>query len=708
MQWDSTSLDIRRYVAIILRRKWLIAGIIGGALLLGLLLTLMATPVYVARTTFEVQRDAPRVLDMNSIESDTTVDQETFALTQFALIKSRSLAEGIVRRLKLDQNPEFLDAGISDLFDDGGTITAAEQRQKFDAATAKVMSGIMAQSYEESSLIEVSFESHDPRLAAQVANAAVDEFIESTIQRRFAASSYAREFLGNRLNEVKQRLEKSERDLVDYATRQHIINVTDARTEGGTSQSLDSANLVALNGALAQARTNRIMAEQKWALAREGDGQALAEVRSSPELIALNTKLTGLAADYQDKLKTFKPSFPAMIQLQAQIDELRRQGAAIRETVLKGIQTDYELAVGQERLLSEQVDALKNSVMDLQNRSIQYKILQREVDTNRQLYDGLLQRFKEIGVAGGSGANNMSVIDRARVPASPDRPILWLNMFLALVGGTVLALAVAFGIEFIDDTVKVPDDVESKLQLAMLGTIPKLEEGENPHEKLADVRSNFSEAYYSVRTALQLASATGMPRNLLITSFGPSEGKSTSSVALARSFARGGMRVLLIDADLRKPSLHRVMGQSNARGLSNVISQQKPFQEVVVHIDESLDFIPCGPLPPNPAQLLTAGTLKMLLQQLAQQYDLVVLDGPPVIGLADAPMLSATAEATVMVIEAGNTRRAAILSALRRLQASRSNIMGAILTKFDQRATGYGYEYSQYYYSYGNTRQADE
>ncbi|RZA16642.1 MAG: polysaccharide biosynthesis tyrosine autokinase, partial [Lysobacteraceae bacterium] len=355
-----------------------------------------------------------------------------------------------------------------------------------------------------------------------------------------------------------------------------------------------------------------------------------------------------------------------------------------------------------ERMLMGQIGSLRTEALDVDGRSIQYNILKREVDTNRQLYDGLLQRYKEVGVAGDVRSNNISIIDRAEVPRGRFKPNLLLNLAIGLLLGAMLGVLAAFLLEFLDDTIKTPDDVEQKLRLPVLGIIPKLGPKDNINEIAADPRSSFSEAYRSVRTALQFATDHGVPRTLLITSSGPGEGKSTTALALARNFTQLGKRVLLIEADLRNPSMQRTLGLGKqAVGLSNVLSGACSLSEAIVELgEEGLFVIPAGPLPPNPAELLSGTKLISTLTVAAERYDQVIIDGPPVIGLADAPILANAADGTLLIIHSARTKISAAQAALKRLTVARARIVGALLSKYDARAAGYGYGYGYHYESY--------
>ena len=512
---------------------------------------------------------------------------------------------------------------------------------------------------------------------------------------------------------MKQRLEESERQLVAYAGQEQIINVptadeTGASTAGG-GQSLTAADLVALNSALASAKGERIRAEQRWRQAQSVSGAGLPEVLQSPSIQSLRQTKAELSASYQQKLNVYKPEYPEMVQLKAQLDEIDSQINAEISNIKSSLRNQYQVALAQERSLSGHVSGLKSDVLDLRNRSIQYNILQREVDTNRTLYDGLLQRYKEIGVAGGVGTNNISIVDRAQTPGSPSRPKPLFNLGLGAMIGLLIGVMLAFVLEALDDTIKSVEDLEGKLGLASLGVVPVLAKGATPEQELADPRSPFSEAYYSIRTSLQFSTTDGVPRSLFVTSARPAEGKSTTSIALARNFARLGMRVLLIDGDLRNPSLHRSLGLDNSAGFSTALTGAGVLTDVMQVSDlPNMMVITAGPLPPNPAELLATGRLRAFVTEAESQFDLVVIDGPPVMGFADAPLLGAVIGGTLLIVSAGATRRGVVRTAVERLRVGRARLLGAILTKFDGRraSAGYGYGYGYGYdYDYGTKPQ---
>jgi capsular exopolysaccharide synthesis family protein len=374
--------------------------------------------------------------------------------------------------------------------------------------------------------------------------------------------------------------------------------------------------------------------------------------------------------------------------------------------VREGLRAAFDGAKQKEEVLAERVEEVGKKLLDVQSRRASVTVLQREVETNRQLYDALLQRFKDVGITASVDANNISMVDPAVVPDAPYWPNVprW-TLFAALLG-LFIGVALALLFESLDDTLKRPEELERKLGVAVLGVIPKLD-GITVDEALEDTRSAFSEAYRSVRTSLQFSSENGVPRCLLVTSSGSGEGKSTTALTLARNLAQLGKRVLLIDADLRNPSLHRALGCENSVGLSNYLAGGiKPAAAIRPTKQLRLTFIPSGPLPPNPAELLSGPKLVSLLSLASEKFDQVIIDGPPVMGLADALILSNLASGTVLVVESGVTRVAMAKATLKRLVTARSHLLGAVLTKFDAKVAGYGYGYgsdysSYHYYSYG-------
>ncbi len=699
--WAGQAFNISEYWRLLVKQRFVVAGLFIAAIVVGVVATLLTTPVYTASTTLQIDREAARVLNTDdTMPRDAMVSGDEFFLTQYGLLQSRSLAERTVESLGLAASDAFLvQMGAEPPASSGSAADRVRARR--EQAVGLVQANLNIAPVRGSRLVVVSFTSPEPALSARVVNGVAENFIQSNLDRKFESTSYARDFLENLIAETKTRLEDSERQLVAYAAQQQIINVQEG-DEAGDGQSLAAADLVAINDALAQATAARVAAQARWNQARATPPMSLPEVYQNPAVQRVTEERVRLEAEYRQKSGVYQAEHPEMQQLRGRIAELERQLASLAGGIKQSIQDQYSAAVNRERTLQARVNRLKSDVLNLRDRTIQYNILQRELDTSRTLYDGLLQRYKEVGVTGGVTTNNVAIVDPATPPSSPSSPNMMINLIIAALLGLGLGVVAALIMEALDETLATPDDVENKLHLSLLAVIPLLEKGVSPQAALADPRSGFSEAYYSLRTALQFSTANGAPASLLVTSSRPAEGKSTTAYATAVNLARLGHRVLLADGDLRNPSMHRMVGVENDAGMSNLLSGGAGLSSLVKATNhQNLDFIPCGPLPPNPAELWGGQRLHQVLAEAAAVYDHVVIDGPPVLGFADSPLLASAVTGTVFVLEAKGTRRAQALGALRRLAVGNGRILGAVLTKFNAKTTQYGgYDYA-YDYHYG-------
>ena len=690
-----------RYVTrLAFRWKKTILAIVGGCLLVGLIVTLLMTPRYTATSTIEIARESDKIVDLRGAQQESSDADQEFYQTQYGLLKSRSLAERVATQLKLVDDPAFFDMFDVDtenaLFkaDRSGRLGAAGRDQRTRIAGGLLLDNIDVSPVRSSRLVELAFTSPNPALSQKVANAWSTNFIEATLQRRYQANSYARDFLEKRIGQLRERLETSERALVAYASAQRIINIPGASGE----RSLNADDLSTLNTALAEATADRVRAEARYQAGRGRGGQA-SEALANSTINTLRAKRADLQADYQKLMLQFEPAYPPARSLRAQITQIERSIAAEEARVNGSIELAYREALGRERGLQARVDDLKNSSLDLRRRNIQYQILQRDADTNRGFYDALLARYKEIGIAGGVGVNNVSIVDPADAPQRPSSPRLVLNMLLALVIGCSLGAIAAFLLEQADEAISDPAEVERMVGLPLLGSVPKLV-GKTPGEALIDRKSSMVDAYLAVQTNLSFSTEHGVPRSLAITSTRPMEGKSTTAMALATTLARAQKRTVLVDGDMRSPSVHHLIGTDHRRGLSNFLSGDDELQGLI-HAVEDFGFyaITAGPIPPNAAELLTSERLQLLIERLLEQFDHVVIDSPPVLGLADAPLIGSRVDGVIYAVESHGIRSSIVRTALNRLYSAHARVLGAVLTKFEARRNVGGYEYG---YNYGN------
>ena len=687
------ALDPAEIFRILQRWKYhiLAALILGPLIALGV--SLMMTPMYVAASQLQINQEDQMVIKGADSARPVMINNSEFLATQIGLLKSRDLAQRVVDAQRLANKPDFASQ----------TKSAGERRED---ATDQVLRQMTIEEVRNSRLVNIKITSPDPAMATQLANSYAEQFIASGLDRDFEATSFARKFLEDRIGSTRSKLEETESALVNYAARQGIVELG-SDEKGASKQSLEASTLIMLNTALAQARADRIIAEQRSV--HSASNSATAAANSNPALQEMLRKRAEAQAEYQEKLATFLPGLPAMIALNQRIKsfdgDIRRMQGGVGNAAL----LDFRAAAARERELQQRVDGMKSKVLDLRSRSIQYTILQRDVDTNRALYEALLQKYKEVGVAGGVGANKVSVVDRARVPVAPVSPNVLTNVLIGLLLGAFVGLCGVFFLEFVDDTIKVPEDVNAKLRMTLLGVLPMSSGADNFMEAISDPKSDLMEAAHSMRTSLQFATGHGMPRSLLITSSRPGEGKSSVASALAISLSRFDKKVLILDADLRKPSFYvGNTSRNDTIGLSNVLSGELQLEAVTRQtIFKNLSVVPAGHSVPNPAALLSEGGFAALLKLAISRYDHVIIDGPPVIGLADAPLIGSVVEGAVMVVEAANVNRSTVLASASRMLGSNTRLVGVVLNKFDSLSSRYGDGYA-YSYNYGDEVKTDE
>lgn len=710
---DGGMPQLRQYLRIATRWRWVIIGVTIACVLLGLVITLLTTPQYTAVATVEIAREANKVTDFQGVERDASAFDQEFYQTQYGLLRSRALAERVAVQLRLIDDPKFFDlfklTGDNPAFRRvNGRYTPAGRAERRRIAGEILLRGVSLNPTRLSRLVDIGFTSADPNFSARVANAWADNFITTNLERKVQATSYGRDLLQRQLAQQKERLDESQRQLVAYASQQQIINLPaqGGGTTGSTTveRSIVADDLAALNAALAQATAERIQAEAR--MRAGGGGGASAEALRNQAINSLRQRRAELAAEYQRLMVQFEPEYPAARAIQSQIDQLDRSIGREESRVSGSIQADYREAVSRETALQARVDQLKASYLDNRRRSIQYNIYQQEVDTNRALYDGLLQRYKEIGIAGGVGVNNISVVDAADVPQQPSSPRVALNLALALLAGLGLGMLTAFALEQMDEAIADPAEVERRLGLPLLGSVPKVAEGITPRDELLDRKSDLVDAYLAINTNLGFTTEHGVPRSFSVTSTRPAEGKSTTALALATMLARAGKRTILIDGDMRSPSVHHLGGVNHDKGLSNFLAGDDNIDALTFPMRD-LDFtaMSAGPIPPNAAELLTGDRLSVLIDRLLERFDHVVIDSPPVMGLADAPLIASRVEGVVYAVESHGIRSSLVKTALGRLASANARIFGGVLTKFEARKAHYGYGY-EYGYGYGRAKDA--
>ena len=755
------SLDIKALLRILNKYKWVLAAFAVLGLAVSLVKTLTSTPLYQASTTLQIERPPGRIVSFNrDVDSSQDYDDYLALPTQIELLRSRALAERVIDELNLDPArglapaPAALGgasapasdarvgapsgaasagggmamtgpraaasraerdapwwAFLSDLRDRtvagydnlGKPSVSDKQVLGREAVVAGFMGSVKVEPVKGSRLVRVTVVGTDPAKISRVANSLADNFMAMTMERKMESSIYARNFLQDQIKVAKARLEESERMLTTYAKANAILSL-DEKT------SVINQTFTEYSAALARVEQERVKAE---ALYREMERNPA----SSPQVLdnktvqAFKEQKAKLEAEYLVNLGIYKPDFPKMLQTKAQINELDLRIKAEIAAVMASVKAQYDAAKRQEDLVRARLQETRKEVIQTQDKGVDLSLLKRELDTNRQIYDNLLQRLKEVGVTSGVAANNISVVDGARAPLFPFKPDMSVNAAIGVAVGLMLGLGLIFLREHMDDSIKHADELEPQFGVPLLGIIPKVRKSKRVEHELAllavdDPRGSFAEAYRSMRTSLQFSTAEGAPRRLMVTSSVASEGKSTTALALAINFAQLGKRVLLIDGDMRNPSLHKSMDLSNDRGLSNYLSGEGARDSLIRPCSvPNLKVMTAGPTPPSPVDLLMGPKLLGLLDKAEEVgYEQVIIDAPPVLGIADALVLGNQIQSLLFVVKAGSTRRSSIRDALRRLRTAGLLPLGMVLARAtSEHSSYYGYEG---YYGYGNSKAA--
>ncbi len=718
-------IDLKAICRALVRRKGTILGLTALCTVAAAVYTLGITPQYQSSAMLQIDRAAQKVVGFNTeveVEEGPLSDQLQLR-TQVELLKSRSLAERVIDEMGLHKPgalsapPEPAITEAAALAGDSGLAAQAAALARAwwiqlhaliapppanpeslsrAGALARFQQAVTVEPIRNSRLVQISVRNADPALAAGIANTMARAFIAMHIDRRLDSSIYARQFLEEQIRQSKAKLEESERVINEYAKKNQILNL-------GERGSAATQTFVDFSTALTQAQQERIRAETLY-------NQVRLNPESAPQAVvneairAYKEQRARLEAEYAKNRSIFKPDYPAMVQARAQIAELDGRIKTEVNNILTSIQAQYLAARKAEDQLRSKVASSRSEVLTVQDRSVDMNLLSRELDTNRQVYDSLLQRLREVSVTAGITTNNVSIVDQASVPLFPASPNVKINLGLGMVLGLFLGMLVALLREQMDDSVKNANEIENQYHLPLLGLIPftraPRRRRREPVALLAhrEPRSTFAEAYRSVRTVLQFGAADGPPPHFMVTSCGNSEGKSTTALALAINFAQLGQKVLLIDADMRKGWLHRMLKLSNERGLSTLLGSDRAIEGVIQETAvANLGVITAGPTPPDPVELLMGPRLGALLEQAqALGYAQVVIDGPPLLGLADAIVLGNQVQHIVLAVKAGGTRKDSIKDALRRLRTAGLTPLGVVLTHARNEHSG-DHAYAAYY-----------
>jgi succinoglycan biosynthesis transport protein ExoP len=718
--WDAEEVHLRDYLDVIFRRRWLILSFLMLTFISTLILTLASPKTYKASSSIEVSPQDQKVTKFEEVVASDVQVQE-FYQTQVDLLQNSELARRVIENLDLAENPIIKETlygkgntGLSARFKGFLKSIISADKEKEDAAQIPpeavqqqhllkfIEDNLEVSPKRNSMIIGVSFTSPDRNLSMNMVNAFVEEFVRWNMEKKLEASQMARDFLMKQIDRAKINLEKAEEDLNRFGKQAGIVSL-DAKLNSVYRQ------LEELNSALAVAETDLISKEAAYKQAKTDGESTLPQVMNNELIGRLKAEYARLRAEYEDLSVTFHDEYPEVKALKTKMNSIGDRIKTEEKRVFLAVENEYKAAAEKVKSMQARVEAQKKAAIDLNERATQYKIMAREVDTNKGIYQSLLERTKEIESMAGVSSSNIHVVNKAMLPIKPFKPKVKLNLLLAVVVGLMGGIGLAFFLEYYTDTISNPDEISDRFRIPILGVAPLSKTDEYPVEQIFinEPQSPLSEAIRRAKMSIQLAGTAEQAKSFLLTSIKPSEGKTTLAANLALAFAGAGEKVILIDADMRKPKLHKFFqehGESFSPGLSRFLSGVSSTGLVQKNGICNLCFIPAGPSPPNPVELLVSSRFSLLIETLTRRFDRVIIDGPPYLGFADSLVISGHVGGVVLVSSMGETTRDAIRHFKKSILNSQGKILGCIVNKVDvSRRFVYQpyYRYYSYYQYYG-------
>lgn len=752
---DKGSVNFRAIWRTILKRKWLIVVIVFIVTSAATIEVYRTKSIYKATASIEVRKDATTLVKTQNIVVQT--DDSDAMNTYMYMIKSRPLLLRVAESLRLDQNPKFFDVtsrksiseAVQTVFkrvssaneakpptpikdipaSDWKNEMSPEAKAKWSPYAGVIGGGLSVEQLPAARLIMVSYIHTDPQTAAAVANTVSQHFIEHNFKSKTENFTKTSEWLDRTTRELKAKVEQAEEAQANYLRDNNMSFV------GKTSESsgnLGTDKFLHFYEQVQRAEAERALKQSLYEEVKKGNILSLPEIFADTQMGELQKKLRELRVQKSQMEVNYGDKHPKMIEINEQMATVERQIQANVGTLESRLKADYEKALREERQLKAILERSKTEATQQNRAEIEYNMLKQEVDTQRALYNEFLTKTSQVDLQRVEQNNNLQLAEPAEAPTAPIGPdrlktiLTW--MLLSLAG----SIGLVFFLDYLDNTIKTVEDVAQYAQLPALGIIPAM--GGRNIRKLAGVkkggstamaksaganaltmpgqiaaleaRSSVAEAYRVLRTSVMLSSAGGPPKMILVTSGQPGEGKTTTTVNTAVSLAQLGASVLIIDCDLRKPSTHKVFGVNPGRGVSTYLSRDVPIDDLIQTLPvPNLSLLACGPIPPNPAELISSDKMKNMLEILAQRYDHILIDSPPLMHVTDPVILSTMVDGVIIVVHAGRSTRDVVRRARQELSAVGAKIFGVVLNNVDFRRNGYDdYYYYRYYESYGNER----
>jgi len=713
-------IDLRQYLGVMIKRRWVIITIFTVLVLTVAVNTFTAVPIYQATARIVIEKENPNLVSIQEVMAVDSTGTDYYQ-TQYKIIESRAVAREVIRRLDLNNSTEFfpepkdnfisnIKGWIRDMMsnarewiksllkteeDKDGVNAQAEDDALADSGlVSDFIDRIEVSPIRNSRLVDISAEAKDPIMAARMANELVMSYIDKNLEIKLLAAKDAVKWLGERINEERKKVEVAEKALLRYKEDTGFSN---------DAENITAQKLAELNAQVIEVESQRVEAETRYhqAVTLKNEPGMLDSI---PEVLSndLVKEIKKMEVALYNRMSEF-----SKMAIESELADLKKRKAVEAKRVVNSLKNKYKLALAREESLKNALVKQKVESLNLNKKAVQFGVLQRETESSKYMYELLIKRFKETSLTEEMKTGNIRVIDKAEVPRFPVKPKKKRNLLLAVIVGLTLGVGLAFFLEYLDNTIKLPEEIKEHLKIPYLGPVPAISPDGDPRTAHLDLvtvhspKSTASESYRGIRTGILFSSADTTPQVIMVTSAGPKEGKTISSANLSVAMANAESRVLLVDCDMRRPKIHKLFDVDRKIGLSSIlVGTESPGHAIVASQVENLDILPMGPIPPNPSEIIGSKKMGLLLNALRKKYSRVIIDSPPISAVTDAVALSQMVDTTLLVIRAGETPRQVIQNSLEQLRAVNANVLGAVLNAVSVGRDSY-YYYQYYYYYYG-------